>query len=138
ALHAAAEDQHRVAMAVVRAAVAVLAHGSPELGHRDDHHVAEAIAKVDGEGRDSTGEVVEAIGELAGRAPFVRMMIPSPQFGERYLEADVRLDQLRGLPDGLAEARPRVAGAAGRTAGTGRGLAKHPDGIERLTSGGAQ
>src|SRR5579872_2775315 len=46
AAHAAADDHHRVAVAVIGAAVAVLAHRAAELRHREDDGVGHPIAEV--------------------------------------------------------------------------------------------
>ena len=59
AAHAAADDQHRVAVAVIGAAVAVLRHRAPELRHREHDGVGHAIAEVGDERGDAPGEVVE-------------------------------------------------------------------------------
>ena len=59
-------------------------------------------------------EVVEPLGELAGRGALVGVMIPVARFGERDLEADVRLHELRDLPQREAEADARILGAVGR------------------------
>ena len=47
------------------------------------------------------------VGELALRRALVDVRVPAADVGERDLEADVRLDQLRDLPQRLAEARLR-------------------------------
>ena len=51
AFHRSAEQQHRVAVAVVGAPVAVLRHGASKLGHRDDDGVGHKGAKL----RDTMG-----------------------------------------------------------------------------------
>ena len=50
-------------------------------------------------------EVVEPGGELAGGRALVGVVIPVAGFGERDLEPDVRLDELRDLPQRLAVRR---------------------------------
>ena len=52
--------------------------------------------------------VVEAHAELAVGAAFVDVVIPLARFGERDLEPDVRLHELRDLTQRLAEGRARV------------------------------
>ena len=49
-------------------------------------------------------EVVEPIRELSDRRAFVGVMIPVAGLRECDLEADVRLDQLRDLPERVAVA----------------------------------
>src|SRR5678816_3536776 len=65
AFDVAAKDEHRVAVPVIRSAIAVLAHGASELRHRDEHHVLHAIAEVAGERRDAAGELVQTIRDLS-------------------------------------------------------------------------
>ena len=67
ALDRPAEDEHRVAVAVVGAAVAVLLHRPAELRHRDEHDVGHAIAEILRERGEAAREIIEAIGDLAGR-----------------------------------------------------------------------
>jgi hypothetical protein len=43
---ATAKNQHRVAVAVVGAAIAIFADGSAELAHRENHRILHAIAKI--------------------------------------------------------------------------------------------
>ena len=51
------------------------------------------------------------VGELAVGGALVDVVIPVAGLRERHLEADVRLDQLRDLPQRFAERRARVLGA---------------------------
>src|SRR2546426_4615265 len=67
ALDAAADDHHRVAMAVIGAAVTVLVHRAPELRHRENDGVFHPVAEVGNERGDASGEVVEPGGELTLR-----------------------------------------------------------------------
>ena len=105
AAHAAADHHHRVAVPVIRAAVAVLAHRPPELRHRQDDGVRHAIAEVGDERRDAAREIVEPLGELALRRALVDVRVPAADVRERDLEADVGLRQLRDLLQRLAERR---------------------------------
>src|SRR6266850_7506205 len=54
----AADDHHRVAVAVIRSAIAVLADRSPELRHRQDHGVFGPIAEVGDERGNRSREIV--------------------------------------------------------------------------------
>jgi hypothetical protein len=99
----ATEHHHGVAVPMIGAARAVLVHRPPELRHRHDHDVLHAIAEIAGERGHPAGEVVEAIGEQPHGRALVRVVVPVAGFRERDLEADVGLDELRDLPEGLAE-----------------------------------
>src|SRR6476661_1050820 len=103
-----ANDHHRVAVPVVRAAVAVLGDGASELAHREDDDVAHAIAEVSGQRGDAAAEVVEPGGELARGRALVDVGVPSASFRERDLESDVRLHELCDLAERLAVSRARV------------------------------
>src|SRR5262245_47856786 len=59
ATHAAADDDHRVAVAVIGAAVAVLAHGPAEFGHGQNNGVFQSVPKVGDESCDTSREVVQ-------------------------------------------------------------------------------
>ena len=98
-------------MAVIGAAVAVLRHRAAELRHRQDDRVGHAIAEILRERGDAAREVVEAIGDLPGRAAFVDVVVPLVALGKRDLEADVGLGQPRDLLQRLAERRARIRGA---------------------------
>src|SRR5262249_17770165 len=111
ASHAAADDHHRVAVPVVRAAVAVLHDGAAELRHREDHDVLHAIAEVAHERGDAVGQIVEPRGQEARRRSLVDVVIPIARFGERDLEANVSLDELCNLAERLAVWRAGVLGA---------------------------
>ena len=63
---------------------------------------------------DAAREVVEPVRDLArARCPRSRGD-PSCRLGERDLEAEVGLDELRDLPQRVAEAGARILGAVGR------------------------
>ena len=57
---------------------------------------------------DRLGEVVESLRELAGRAALIDVRVPPAHVGERDLESDVALDELRDLLEALAELRLRI------------------------------
>ena len=101
-------------MTVIGAAVAVLARRASELRHRQDHDVGHPVAEVGDERGDRPREIVEAIRELARRAALIHVRVPAADVGERDLEPDVRLDQLRDLPQALPERRARILGAVPR------------------------
>ena len=63
----AADDHHRVPVAVIGAAVAVFRHCAAELAHRHDHHVVHRVAQVAGERRNPAAEVVEPRRQLSDR-----------------------------------------------------------------------
>ena len=98
-------------MAVIGSAIAVLGHRPSELRHRQHHDVRHAIAEVAHERGDAAGEVVEPGRDLAVRCTFVDVVIPVARLRERDFEADVRLDQLRDLPERLAVRRAWIFGA---------------------------
>ena len=99
---------------MVGAAVAVLVHRAPELRHRQDDGVLHAVAEVGDQRGDRAREIVEAVGELTLRGALVHVRVPAADVGERDLEADVRLGQLRDLPQRLAERAARIVGAVAR------------------------
>ena len=111
AADAAAEDEHRVAVAVVGAAVAVLLHRPAELRHREHTMSAMRSPRSVASAAMPCAKSSSRAGELAGRAALVDVRVPAAELGERDLEADVRLDELRDLPQRLAERRSRVVGA---------------------------
>jgi len=55
------------------------------------------------QGYAAARELVEARGDLPGHGPFVDVMIPVAQLGERHLETDVGFRQPRDFREGLAE-----------------------------------
>ena len=104
AAHRSAEHEHDVGMPVVGAAIAVLAGGASELRHGDDHGVFRQGAEVDPEGGNGLREIAKHVRKLSFRCAFVDVMVPSTDVGEGNLHAEVRLDELRSLPEGVAEA----------------------------------
>src|SRR5690349_7543455 len=64
ATHVASDGHHRVAMPMVRAAIAVLSHRASEFRHREDHRVGHPAAEIRDERGDAASEVVEPVGEL--------------------------------------------------------------------------
>src|SRR5690349_3624893 len=59
AAHAAADHHHRIAMAVVGPAVAVLAYRAAELGHREHHRLGHAVAQVGDQRGDAAPQIIE-------------------------------------------------------------------------------
>src|SRR4051794_39463087 len=96
---------------MISPAAAVLDHGPAEFRHRHDDDVLHAITEIASERGDAGGEIVEPRCKLTGRAALVGVMVPVTGFGERNLEAYIRLRQLRDLPQRLAEGGPRIYGA---------------------------
>ena len=135
AANVAADHHHRVAVSVVRSAVAVFRRGASELGHRDDHGIGHTVAEVGSQRGKSARELVETRRDLAGHRPFVDMVIPVAKLGERDLEADVRFRQPRDFGKGLAERRRRVVGARRRAIRHRRGLTQRAHGCERIAPG---
>ena len=107
-LHVTADHEQRARVTVVRSAVAILLRHAPELRHRHDDDVVHPVAEVGDERGDRLREVVEAVRELPGRAALIHVRVPAADIGERDLESDVRLDELRDLPQALPERRPRI------------------------------
>ena len=138
ALDVAAEDEHRVAVAMVRAAVAVLLHRPAELRHRDHDDVRHAIAEVLGERGDARREVVQAVRDLSLRAALVRVVIPIPCFRERDFEAEVAFDDLRDLPERVPVGGRRVLRAVRRRVADRIHLFDHLDRIKGFRAGRAQ
>src|SRR5436190_18538458 len=99
----AANDEHGVAMTVIRAAVAVFVHGAPELRHRQYHDVRHAIAEIADERRNAARQIVEPTGKLTLDRSLVDMSVPSAEIRECHLEADARFGQLRNLLQRLPE-----------------------------------
>ena len=126
-------------MAVVGAAVAVLANRAAELRHRHDDDVTHARAEVLRERGDGVAEVAEVVGELSLRAPLAGVRVPAADVGEGDLEADVRLDQLGDLLQGIPEGTLRIVGPVlrGDLARVGRLQDAHRvEGLLRRTSEG--
>src|SRR5690606_18150507 len=99
AVHGPAENHHAVAVTVVRAAGAVFGYGPPELGHRQDDDVLHAVAEVVVERANAVGQLGQSSRELAVQATLVGVRVPAVDVGERDLQPDVGLDELRDLPE---------------------------------------
>lgn len=97
ATHATPENEHRGAVAMIGAAPAVFRHRTAELRHRHDDRVFEPIAQIVHKRGQTAGEVVEPLGKLTLRPTFVDMMVSAAGFGERDLDTNLRLDELRKL-----------------------------------------
>src|SRR5262249_20313160 len=98
-------------MAVVGATVTVFAGGASELGHRYYHRIFGEVAEIGPQGGDGLRKLASDVGDLALRAAFVRVMIPSADVGERDLHAEVGFDELRELLETFAEASARIVRA---------------------------
>src|SRR5207245_8207419 len=73
AADAAADDEHRVTMAVVGPAIAVLMHRPAELRHRHNHGVLHTVAEIRDERGEATREIVEPSRELSLRGTLVHV-----------------------------------------------------------------
>ena len=97
AADASTDDHHRVAVTVVGASVAVLAHRATELGHRENDGVLHPIAEVADERGNRSGEIVQPVGELSLRGALVHVCVPAAHVRGRNFEADIGLGELRDL-----------------------------------------
>ena len=98
-----------VGVAVIGAAIAVFARRAAEFAHGHDGHVRHAIAQVLIKRGQRLAEFIQAVGELALArllADFVDVRVPAADVGERDLQADIRLDQLRDLLAALPQPPP--------------------------------
>jgi hypothetical protein len=129
AAHPAADEEHAARVAVVRPAAPVLARGTAELAGGHDEHVLRAVAEVQDERRDAACEVVETVGELAGRATLRDVRVPPADVGECDLEPHARLDELGDLQQALAERGARVLGAVLGRVPLRVGRAERPHGL---------
>ena len=87
---------------------------------------------------DAAAEIIEARGELADGGSLVDMRVPAAGFGERDLEPDVGLHQLRDLAQRLAVAGARVLRAVLGLVLLRIGGLEHPDRVEGLAAGFVQ
>src|SRR5271166_2827768 len=108
AAHRSAENKHYVGMPVVGAASAILPGRAPKLRHGDHDCIFGEGTEVGPEGGDGLREFPQHVGELAFRGAFVDVMVPSSDIGEGDLYSEVRLDELRGLPQCVAESAARI------------------------------
>src|SRR5262249_14101757 len=126
-----ADDEHGIAVAVIRAAVAVLGDGSAELTHRENARVAHPIPEIARERCAPPTEIVQPLRVLSDGVALIDVGVPAAEFRERDLESDVRFDELGDLPECVAEGTPRIFRAILRLVLGGiRGL-HHLDRVER-------
>ena len=118
AVDRAAHHPDDVAVAVVGAAIAVLAHGAAELGEDDDHRVAPGAAEPAGQRGEAFAERAQPVGELALLAALVDMGVPAAERRQRRAGcARSRADQtaeprrLRGKARSAAARRRRRSAA---------------------------
>src|SRR5271154_3536852 len=71
-----AGDPDDVAVAVIGAAVAVLAHGSPELRQDDDHRVAPCAPEPVGQSHQAFAERTEVVGKPSLTPALIDMGVP--------------------------------------------------------------
>ena len=107
----AADDHHRIAVNVIRTAVAVLAYRPPKLRHRQHDRVVHPIAEIGDERRDAAREVAQAAGELSLRCALIDVRVPPADVGKRHFDAEVGFDELSDLLQGLTERARRIIGA---------------------------
>src|SRR5271157_5961405 len=106
-----AKHEHDVGVAMVSATIAILAGGASELRHRHYHGVFAKRTEVGPEGGDGLREITKHVGELAFHGSFIDVMVPPTNVGESDLHAEVRLDELSGLPQRIPEAALRIVRA---------------------------
>src|SRR5207244_854814 len=103
AAHAAADHHHRVAVAVIRSAIAVFIHGPSKFGHRQHDGVVHAVVQIGYERGDAACEIVEPSGQLTLRRALIDVRVPPADVREGDLESDIRLGELCDLFERLAE-----------------------------------
>src|SRR5262245_35965544 len=94
------EHKHDIAMAVVRAVVAIFGGGPAKLRHRDDHDVFHAVSHIAGEGSQGTPELREELRQLP---ILVAVMIPSPDFRKGGFQTCIRFDESGDLSHSVTE-----------------------------------
>ena len=77
ALHTLAKSPHHIAVAMVCAVVAILAHGATELRHHHHGRFLKSIAQTLDQGVDGFTQKSEPIGELPFTVALIHMSIPS-------------------------------------------------------------
>ena len=107
AAHRPAQHQHGGGVAVIRAPVAVLPDGAPELRHGEHDHVGHAVAQIAVQRGQPLGEVGEPVGELPSLGALGGVSVPAAGVRERDLQPHVGPDELGDLPQALAEAPAR-------------------------------
>src|SRR5256714_10204562 len=95
-------------MAVVRATVAVLTRSAAKLRHRQNHYIIHALAEVCVKRSDGCAEVSQQIAELSLLIAFVDVRVPAADVREGDFQPDARFNQLRSLPQSIAERRLRI------------------------------
>ena len=121
-----AEGEEAVAVTVIGAAVAILAGRPSEFAHRQQQHIAHAIAQIDIERGDPAGEVVEPPGKLPAGAALVGVRVPAVHLDK----CDLELPSFRFIPKTLRPSEYRTSSrlrsaafGAGRSAPPGSTLA---------------
>ena len=92
--------------------------------------------EVGDEGGDAVTEIAEPHGELPGRPALVHVRVPSANVGKRHLEPHAAPDELRDLPQALAERRPRILRAVRREVALRVGRLEQLDRLEHLAPRG--
>src|ERR1035438_1930049 len=132
AAHRAAEDEHHIGVAVIGTAIAVFARRASELRHGDDQRLLRQRTQINPECSYGLREVAQNVGELAFHGTFIHMVVPATDVGERNLYAEVRLNELCGLAQSVAEGSARVICARRRRVLLGIGGLQHFDRLEGL------
>ena len=108
-------------MPVIRPAIAVFPGGAAEFGHRNHHHILEAVAQVLRKRCKRRAKLLQTVRKLSDRglwARFVYVVIPSADIGESNFHSYIGFDQLSNLAHALAKAAPGVICASRRLVGT--------------------
>ena len=117
---------------MIGARVAVLAHRTAELRHRQHDHVLESVSQVPRERRQRLCQLGEPCGELPLARPLVHMGVPPRDVGERHLQPDVGLDQLGDLEHRLTEFAAGIVGTVRRLVLCGVDSLQRLHGLERF------
>ncbi len=88
-----------------------------------------------GQRRDSACKIVEPRCQLSLCRALIDVCVPAAEVGERHLDAEIRLGQLRDLLQRLSERATRIVGAVGRRVVRRIGRLQHLDRVKRLVAG---
>ena len=97
------QHEHRTGVTVIGATGSILANGTPELRHRENHHVFHAIPQICHERRNGLRKVGEALRELPVRRALIDVGIPAADIRKRHFKSDVCLDELGDLREPLSK-----------------------------------
>lgn len=88
------EHKHDIAVAMVRAGVAILSHGAAKFRHRDQYDIGHPITHIPDEGGKRNTELSQHVIQLT---VFIAVMIPTPDICEGDFHTGIRFDQPRDL-----------------------------------------